>query len=629
MTGEERILAAKRLIEDLAALGGEALRERLSIDGVLSGLDEVERELSLSRTNEARVEDIGETLFAIAGRDFSRRAVVVNEESRIDGLACAANMLSEEIEAYVEHLARAHDELRHKDEELQRQRMRELEVAAAHEASRAKSEFLANMSHEIRTPMTAVTGYADLLLDASLTPSERVDYVQAIRRNGDHLLQIINDILDISKIEAGGMLVEPIACSPLKVIADVVSMTRVRAQDKGLGLEVEFEGGIPETIHSDPTRLRQILINLVGNAIKFTDAGEVRIKVRCHDALDAQPKLVVSVCDTGIGMTDAQIGRLFRPFTQADTSTTRRYGGTGLGLTICKRLTALLGGELTVESELGRGSTFVATIATGSLEGIPMLHDVREGGAPRVRPEPPTGGGLATGISVLLAEDGADNQRLIVTYLERAGAKVDVVENGRRAIEEAVGAEAAGRTYDVILMDMQMPELDGYGATSNLRAAGYRHPIIALTAHAMAGDRERCIGAGCDDYLTKPIARSDLLSLVEKFGRKAKAPVLAAAEAIVSTFVDDSDMATLLAEFVEALPRRLHALRDSLANAELETTRRLAHQLKGAAGGYGFPSITEAAAALEHAVATNSSLDIVRRHVDGLASLCARARAAA
>jgi signal transduction histidine kinase/DNA-binding NarL/FixJ family response regulator len=574
---------------------------------------------------EARITDIGDMLVGVAAMDFSRRAVVLDEQADIDGLAAAANMLSEEIEAHLRYLAVAQTELLHKEKELQEQRVRKLEVLAAHEASRAKSEFLANMSHEIRTPLTAVTGFADLLLDGSLTASERVDYVQAIRRNGEHLLQIVNDILDISKIEAGAMVIEQLACSPLQVIAAVMSMMRVRAQQKQLTLTVEFDGLVPETIRSDPTRLRQILLNLVGNAIKFTDAGGVRITVSCRGAESAQPRLVFTVHDTGIGLTAEQVGQLFRPFTQADSSTTRRFGGTGLGLTICQRLTHLLGGDLTVESEFGRGSTFVATIATGPLDDVRMLHSLAEGGAAHVPTELSAEVALVTGASVLLAEDGVDNQRLIATYLSKAGARVKVVANGLLAVEAAVAGEVAGQPYDVVLMDMQMPELDGYGATSKLRARGYRRPIVALTAHAMAGDRERCISAGCDDYLTKPVVRSALLQLVEKYRQQGKAES-APISPLFSTFADDIDMADIVAEFVAALPKRFLALRECLEKADTETALRLAHQLKGAAGGYGFPSITEAAAAIEQAVATHRSTEAIRGEVERLASLCARAQ---
>ena len=394
-------------------------------------------------------------------------------------------------------------------------RTRDLEVARAESvaASRAKSDFLANMSHEIRTPMTAVLGYADLLLDPTLTNRDRLEHVETIRRNGTHLLQIINDILDLSKIEAGKMNVELLPCSPSKVLAEVASLMRLRAKQKGLDFEVTFSGAVPASVHSDAVRLRQIVVNLVGNAIKFTERGSVRVFVRCSGAEGPFAMLVVQVVDTGIGLSPEQISSLFQPFSQADSSTSRRFGGSGLGLTICKRLAGLLGGEMTVQSAIGRGSVFTLAVPTGDLTGVAMQHDASEGLlATEVKTaHTPT---ALTGVRVLLAEDGPDNQRLIARYLVRSGADVTVVENGRLAADAA----RAG-AFDVVLMDMQMPELDGYGATSLLRHEGYTRPIIALTAHSMAGDRERCIRAGCDDFLTKPISRDALLDGVAHWAR--------------------------------------------------------------------------------------------------------------
>ncbi len=309
---------------------------------------------------------------------------------------------------------------------LQRQAT-ELEAARVEsvEASRVKSEFLANMSHEIRTPMTAVIGYADLLLDPSLGASERVNHLQTIRRNGEHLMTVINDILDVSKIEAGKMTVESIPISPSQVIVDVASLMRVRAVAKNLSFEIRYQGAIPETIVSDPTRLKQIVTNFIGNAIKFTESGTIRILVRCDEPDSPAPKLVIDVTDTGIGMTDAQLQRLFQSFSQADASTTRKFGGSGLGLLISKRLAGLLGGDIAVESALGRGSVFRVSIPTGPLVGVQMVEGLAEAGITdtpaqetrRVASLPPS-------CRVLLAEDGYDNQVLVSTYLIKAGATV-------------------------------------------------------------------------------------------------------------------------------------------------------------------------------------------------------------
>ena len=228
------------------------------------------------------------------------------------------------------------------------------------------------MSHEIRTPMSAVIGYADLLLDSSLGPSERVNHIQTIRRNGEHLMALINDVLDISKIEAGKMTVESIATSPSQIIVEVASLMRVRAVEKKLAFDVKYIGPIPETIQSDPTRLKQIVMNFVGNAIKFTETGGIRILVRCDDAASPTPTLVIEVCDTGIGMTEAELGRVFATFAQADASTTRKFGGSGLGLVISKRLAGLLGGDIAVESAPGRGSVFRVVVPSGTVSGVTM-----------------------------------------------------------------------------------------------------------------------------------------------------------------------------------------------------------------------------------------------------------------
>ena len=419
---------------------------------------------------------------------------------------------------------------RKRDEKLQEQYTLALEgqkraleqlYDAAEVANRTKSEFLANMSHEIRTPMTAILGYADVLAGQVDDPEQR-EAINIIRRNGDHLLMIINDILDLSKIEAGKLQLERRASSPAAIVADVVSLLRLRADGKGLTLKLEFAGPIPETICTDPARLRQILLNLVGNAIKFTASGSVRIVVRLTGGDTPQPRMVYEVTDTGIGMSAEQVENLFQPFQQADASTSRNFGGTGLGLAISKRLAEFLGGDIVVASRPGQGSTFVLTFDPGPLAGVALLEHPSEAisappaGSASERPQPRLKG------RILLAEDGTDNQRFISFLLTKAGAEVTTVENGRQAMEMALAAPSvpaspdggSPRAFDVILMDMQMPVMDGYEATRRLRAEGYAGPIIALTAHAMAEDRRKCLEAGCDDYATKPIDRETLVNMI-------------------------------------------------------------------------------------------------------------------
>ena len=395
---------------------------------------------------------------------------------------------------------------------------------AAETATLEKSQFLANMSHEIRTPMTAVLGFTELLLDDQhgiSEPEERADAMVTIKRNGTYLMELLNDILDLSKIEAGRLSLERMRVSPIELLADVRHLMGVRAQSQGLRFQVELGSEIPETIESDPTRLRQIIVNLVANAIKFTRQGGITIRLRLAGSPDL-PRLQFEIEDTGIGMSDEQLREVFEPFTQADSSTTRKYGGTGLGLTIATRLTELLAGTLQASSRVGRGSTFRVSVPTGSLEGVPLI-DPAEWSLDATPDEPDsTTRANRLHCRVLVAEDGIDNQRLIRAILAPRVDHVVVAENGQVALELAMNAEIDGRAFDVILMDMQMPVLDGYEATKRLRMNGYERPIIALTAHAMAGDRERCLKAGCDDFATKPIDRRELLRKISRIVEKSE-----------------------------------------------------------------------------------------------------------
>jgi signal transduction histidine kinase/ActR/RegA family two-component response regulator len=397
-------------------------------------------------------------------------------------------------------------------------------MAQAEQTTLAKSEFLANVSHEIRTPLTAILGFAELLMeegDARQAPAPRLEALGTIQRNGAHLLSLINDMLDLSKIESGRLALENVTFSPCDVVGEVVALMRVRADAKGLPLRAGYRTRVPRRIDGDPTRLRQILINLVGNAIKFTEVGEVRLDVElCQTGGEA--RLVFEVVDGGIGMSPEQIARLFRPFAQADASTTRRFGGTGLGLSICKRLADLMNATIEVWSRVGAGSTFRLSLPLPAVVEAELVD-----GPSHVAPVARTESTPAQRFSgrVLLAEDGPDNQRLIRSLLSRAGVDVVVVDNGAKAIEQVHAGEAAGEPFDLVLMDMQMPLLDGYGATRALRAAGSRVPIVALTAHAMAGERERCVAAGCDEFATKPIDRSRLFDTLARFlGEPPKPP---------------------------------------------------------------------------------------------------------
>ncbi len=401
---------------------------------------------------------------------------------------------------------------------------------AADAANRAKSAFLANMSHEIRTPMTSILGYADLLMSYDWSPGERREHLQTIHRQGHNLLTIINDVLDLAKIEAGNVELEPMDCSPSEVMEEVRSLLQVRATEKNVELEITCSHPLPKTICTDPVRLRQILVNLVGNAIKFTQRGGVKIRVRCTQPEDAPAKMQFEITDTGIGMSEEEISRLFRPFTQADMSYTRRYGGTGLGLHISQRLAKMLGGQIEVQSEPGVGSTFTLTIDPDLLQNVELKTPART----LPKEEKPAQAGQKQRLRgrILLAEDVKDVRTLVRMNLEAIGLEVDSAENGQIAIEKASTSTAQGRPYDLILMDIQMPELDGYTATQRLRRDGWKGPIIALTAHAMTGDREKCLEAGCDDYISKPMTDAELFSTIARHLDKATSGLSAGAPGI-------------------------------------------------------------------------------------------------
>lgn len=377
----------------------------------------------------------------------------------------------------------------------------------ADRASASKSAFLANMSHEIRTPMTAVLGFTEILKDSTLTQAERIDAISRIDNSGRALLRLIDDILDISKIEAGRLDIQKSRFSPVAVVSDVVSFMRVNAERKGISLRLKVDASVPTEATSDPGRLRQILVNLIGNAIKFTSVGEVLVSLKAEDFR----YLIFEVRDTGIGISEEDLKKLFKPFAQADGSITRKFGGTGLGLVLSRRLAETLGGSLDVaESIVGVGTTFVVRIDAKPFsytEGpsAPSIPEIKHDGGARAELED---------VRVLLAEDVIDNQILISKYLEKAGASVAFANNGAEAVELALQ-----RDFDIILMDIQMPVLDGIRATKELRSKGYTGPIVALTAHAMAEEVKKSIEAGCNAHLTKPIDKKALVEAVQKFSR--------------------------------------------------------------------------------------------------------------
>jgi signal transduction histidine kinase/CheY-like chemotaxis protein len=469
-------------------------------------------------------------------------------------------------------------------------------------ANLAKSSFLANMSHEIRTPLTSIIGFAEMLLDPQITPAERSDATATIIRNGRHLLEVINDVLDLSKIETRQLDVEQIEVRLPELLSEIEVLVAGRAQDKSLLFRICHHLPLPPSLCTDPVRVKQILLNLCSNAIKFSAHGEVRLDVRFDAGRDM---LAFAVTDHGIGMTPQQQSRLFQPFVQADVSTTRQFGGSGLGLYISQQLAQMLGAQISVSSRVGVGSRFTLEVPVRQRHRpIDMLTDAREFDAMARPPFEITAIEVpALGGRVLLAEDGADNQRLLASYLRQAGLEVDIVGNGQLAVERAMQS-----AYALVLMDIQMPVMDGVAATRSLRAQDYRGPIVALTANVMKSDVAHYRQCGCDEVLAKPIDRPRFYAVVQRFlGGAIKAPE-----------PDDAyarELAALTAEFLAGLPVTLERLRAAAELGDWPTVGGLAHTLKGTAGSYGFAAISQLAAEVE--------LHLSAGHADSVVSLCA------
>ncbi len=580
-------------------------------------------EQSIEATNPALAAELQDAL-----RDVRRHIALAEAEAK--------ELANAQAEALI-HSADVIYELEETKEQLEKA------TAAAQASNIAKSQFLANMSHEIRTPLNGVLGFTEILIeqDEELSREDRLEFLTCIQTSGKHLLSVINDILDLSKIESENLELEYLDYSPHALIAEVISLLRAKAQEKGLRLESEWIGPLPETIKTDPTRLRQLLLNLVGNAIKFTNQGEVFLSARI-DQTQERARLVIDIKDTGTGIPEEKQQSIFEAFQQADNSITRQFGGTGLGLSISKQLAVAMGGDITVKSTPGEGSTFTVTIDVGHLDETKMLEapqadglasSTKNGNCDEQQNE------LSPFTRVLLVEDGEINRKLILALLSRAGLEdVDIAENGEIAVQKTVE-----RDYDIILMDMQMPIMDGYAAARKLREMGNETPIIALTAHAMKGDMDKCIAAGCTDYLSKPIDDEKLFDKIiahtaqrePKTAPETTSPGVGSEQNKVAEVAEEVLESTLpihnevfleiVRDFGELLTKLMSELKTRLQEQDRERIKQIAHDIAGTAGGAGFGSFTEPARQLEQ-IAMTADFSVIEANIDTLKALAARVR---
>lgn len=482
---------------------------------------------------------------------------------------------------------------------LENNRALEKATIKAEEATIQKSEFLATMSHEIRTPLTAIIGFAETTLFKEQTPEQRENAIQTIIRSGKHLLQVINDILDLSKIEANKLAVELQEFSLFELLSDVDKMIRPMANDKGLNFSINYIFPLPEKINSDQLRVKQILFNLCNNAVKFTEKGYVLINVSC-DCNSKDKNIEFEVVDNGIGISEENQDMVFQAYRQADSSTTRKFGGTGLGLSLSRLLSQKMDGDLSMTSILGKGSKFKLSIPVniaGDLrivfnqDQVPDINQEKAHALPK---------GLLQG-SVLLAEDNYDNQQLLLIYLRRMGVDVTVVENGKLAVEAATE-----KNYDLVLMDMRMPEMGGLEAIRVLRKQGFDKPIVALTANTMKEDKDACYKAGCNGFLSKPVNVTKFNATVEKFLSQGEQ----ANRQQAGLLKDGKESEELMQKFITNVANNITDIEQFIQLQEWNKLDQLLHQLRGTGGNFGFQDISTLAEQMEHFVRAEDSSEL-------------------
>ena len=499
-------------------------------------------------------------------------------------------------------------------EQRRREALLERNRANAEAAGRAQSEFLANMSREIRDPVTTLLGLADLLVGTRAEDGGPLaEPLHGIQHCARRLLGMINDVLDLSRMEAGQFALEAREVSPADVVATVAGMMRPEAARRGDDLSVDYATALPRWILGDEARLRRVVTELVDNAVRFTENGRVRIVASfVPEWRDAAPAVRIRVIDTGVGLDEDDLPFLFEPFARPGVA----RGRTGLGLCLARRIAEMLGGELKATATAGKGAVFTLTVPTGITGRMEMVQPDPQQVPSPLAPQAGDDPEALAGVSVLVADDLPDHQRLIADLLEGAGAAVETTDSVAGGV-----ARVRVRSFQAVVIDLQLPRADGVAAARALRAAGFDGPMIALTAHALAGDRKECLEAGCDEYLPKPVEPHRLVRVLAELVRQADGRAVRTVEPLRSEYADDPDLAGVLETFVAGLPTQIQAMREALSNAHHEELKRRAHQLKGAGGSYGYPTLTEVAGTLEQA-ARDRDMEAAQLALSALAELC-------